>query len=160
MKKFITYIALGIVVVIGIGMFLYMGGSSTSRVTNTNTIPVSKTILNTQSSTGVNSVSGRVKQNSSAQTTTRGQTSIGATSSRAGFTMAQVAQHNSQNSCYTAINGNVYDLTSFIDAHPGGAGSILSLCGVDGTTAFMNMHGGQGRPEAELASLKIGALVQ
>ena len=74
------------------------------------------------------------------------------------YTMAQVAQHNSSTSCFTAINGSVYDLTSFIGQHPGGPQAILSLCGVDGTAAFMSQHGGQGRPEQELASLKIGTL--
>jgi hypothetical protein len=38
--------------------------------------------------------------------------------------------------------------------------AILSLCGKDGTVAFNAQHGGQGRPETELASFKIGTLVQ
>lgn len=74
------------------------------------------------------------------------------------FTMADVAKHNSGSSCWTAINGNVYDVTSWINQHPGGAQSILSLCGIDGSSAFNGQHGGQRRPEAELATFKIGAL--
>ncbi len=153
MKKFITYVALGIVVVIGIGTFLYMGGSSTSRITNTSNPTVTKTVPTTQSTP---SATGVKQVQPPTQTTTHTQTASGEKT----FTMAQVAQHSDQNSCYTAINGGVYDLTSFINMHPGGSGSILSLCGVDGTTAFANMHGGQSRPESELASLKIGAVVQ
>lgn len=76
------------------------------------------------------------------------------------FTLAQIAAHNNAASCYTAINGNVYDLTSFISRHPGGAAAIKSLCGVDGTSAYNGQHGSSGRPANELASLKIGALVQ
>ena len=74
------------------------------------------------------------------------------------YTMAQVAQHNSGGSCWTAINGNVYDVTSWIGQHPGGSGAILSLCGIDGSAAFNGQHGGQGRPAQELASFQIGTL--
>jgi cytochrome b involved in lipid metabolism len=74
------------------------------------------------------------------------------------YTLADVQAHNSQASCWTTINGGIYDLTSWISNHPGGEAAILSLCGTDGTAAFTAQHGGQGRPEAELASLKIGTL--
>lgn len=74
------------------------------------------------------------------------------------FTMALVAAHNSAASCYSAINGSVYDLTSFIGQHPGGQAAIKSLCGVDGSAAFNGQHGGAGRPASELASFKIGIL--
>ncbi len=76
------------------------------------------------------------------------------------YTLAQVAKHNSASSCYTAINGGVYDLTKWINMHPGGQAAILSLCGMDGTQAFEDQHGGQRRPENELASLKIGTLLK
>lgn len=76
------------------------------------------------------------------------------------FTMAQVSAHNTKTNCYTAINGSVYDLTPFINQHPGGVAAISSLCGIDGASAFQAQHGGQGRPEAELASLKVGVLAK
>lgn len=76
------------------------------------------------------------------------------------YTMADVAEHNSASSCWTAINGSVYDVTSWIDQHPGGAAPILSLCGTDGSSAFNAQHGGQRRPESELATFKIGTLSQ
>jgi cytochrome b involved in lipid metabolism len=74
------------------------------------------------------------------------------------YTAAQVAQHNSASSCYTIVNGVVYDLTDWISQHPGGSRAIIRMCGVDGTAEFMDQHGGQGRPEAELANYKIGIL--
>ncbi len=77
-----------------------------------------------------------------------------------GYTIADVSKHKDASSCWTAINANVYDLTSWINEHPGGANAILSICGIDGTQAFMNQHGGQGRPEQELATFKIGSLSQ
>ncbi|WP_368859721.1 cytochrome b5 domain-containing protein [Enterococcus faecalis] len=49
-------------------------------------------------------------------------------------------------------------MTNWIYKHPGGPGKILGLCGKDGTSAFEGQHGGQARPEAELASFKIGTL--
>ena len=74
------------------------------------------------------------------------------------YTMAQVAAHNSSASCWSAINGSVYDLTSFISQHPGGQAAIKSLCGVDGSAAFNGQHGGQARPASELVGFKIGVL--
>jgi len=82
------------------------------------------------------------------------------TSTSGGITMAEVASHNSASSCWSAIGGSVYDLTSFVSKHPGGQAAIKSLCGVDGTTAFQDQHGGQGKPESTLASFKIGTLAQ
>ena len=78
------------------------------------------------------------------------------TSTTPNYTLAQVQTHNNSSSCWSAIGNNVYDLTSWINQHPGGKQAILSLCGKDGTAAFEGQHGGQRRPENELASLKIG----
>jgi cytochrome b involved in lipid metabolism len=76
------------------------------------------------------------------------------------YTISEVANHNSQSSCWTAINGSVYNVTSWINKHPGGKNAILGLCGKDGSSAFDNQHGGQRRPEQELATFKIGTLSQ
>ncbi len=76
-----------------------------------------------------------------------------------GITMAEVTQHNSKDSCWTAINGSVYDVTSYIYKHPGGPSRILALCGKDGSKAFEGQHEGDARPEAKLASLKINTLI-
>jgi Cytochrome b5-like Heme/Steroid binding domain len=72
--------------------------------------------------------------------------------------LSEVALHNNAQSCWTAISGNVYDLTPFINQHPGGSRTILTLCGIDGTALFLNQHAGQMRPEAELQSFFIGIL--
>lgn len=76
------------------------------------------------------------------------------------FTADEVAKHNSEASCYTIVNGMVYDVTSWIDRHPGGRQAILGLCGKDGTEAFTKQHGGQSRPESTLATFKVGVLAQ
>jgi cytochrome b involved in lipid metabolism len=72
------------------------------------------------------------------------------------YSLSDVAKHNSSKNCWTIINGNIYNLTSSINKHPGGKQAILSLCGKNGTKAFNNQHGGQSRPTQELKSLLIG----
>jgi cytochrome b involved in lipid metabolism len=76
------------------------------------------------------------------------------------LTMAAVQENNSEVSCWTVINGTVYDLTSFIERHPGGARGILRLCGKDGTESFMDQHGGQVRPEQTLERYALGPLAR
>lgn len=84
------------------------------------------------------------------------------------FTAAQVATHDSESDCWTIINGNVYDITSYIPRHPGGD-EILRACGVDGTSLFTQRQTsdgesvGSGTPhsssaESQLEALKVGTL--
>ena len=72
------------------------------------------------------------------------------------YTTLDVAAHNSKSSCWTIINGNVYDLTKWIARHPGGEGAILGICGKNGSAAFNNQHGTSGRPEQILKTFQIG----
>jgi hypothetical protein len=76
----------------------------------------------------------------------------------AGYTMTQVKANNTAKSCWTAIDGFVYNLTSWISSHPGGSGAILFLCGTDGTNAFKAQHENQARPAVRLDSYKLGPL--
>ena len=41
------------------------------------------------------------------------------------FSMAEVAKHNSADSCWLVIDGEVYDVTSFLQEHPGGKRVLL-----------------------------------
>ncbi|MFM6841103.1 MAG: cytochrome b5 domain-containing protein [Candidatus Planktophila sp.] len=80
-----------------------------------------------------------------------------ATSKVAGtYNAADLKKHATAASCWSAINGNVYDLTKWINRHPGGASVIKGLCGRDGSAGFNGQHGGQSRPASELAAFKIG----
>jgi cytochrome b involved in lipid metabolism len=74
------------------------------------------------------------------------------------YTAQTVATHNTKTSCWTIVNGNVYDITSYITEHPGGQSKISSVCGIDGTSAFTGQHGGQSRPENNLAKFLLGPL--
>jgi cytochrome b involved in lipid metabolism len=102
----------------------------------------------------------QVEETTPAETATTSSSSQPATASPGSYTMADVAAHNSRTSCYTAINGNVYNLTSWITQHPGGQEAILSLCGKDGSAAFNTQHGGERRPANELAGFKIGVIAK
>ena len=76
----------------------------------------------------------------------------------AGYTMTQVRANNTARSCWTVIDGVVYDLTKWISNHPGGSGAILFLCGTDGTNAFSAQHQNQARPAIRLDSYRLGPL--
>jgi cytochrome b involved in lipid metabolism len=74
------------------------------------------------------------------------------------FSLADVQAHATASSCWTIVNGSVYDVTSWISQHPGGQRAIIGMCGKDGSAAFNGQHGWQARPVSELAGYKIGAL--
>ena len=74
------------------------------------------------------------------------------------YTMTEVASHGTEADCWTAINGSVYDLTSWVSRHPGGPAFITNLCGTDGSAAFTKKHGEAPKPVKALFLLKIGEL--
>lgn len=76
----------------------------------------------------------------------------------ASLTLAQVQEHNTADDCWSIVAGNVYNLTDWINEHPGGASVIEGMCGVDATEAFNSEHGSQGRPERELENFLVGPL--
>ena len=69
-----------------------------------------------------------------------------------------VAAKNSEESCWAIIGDNVYDLTDWIDSHPGGSSRILGLCGRDGTSQFQGQHGGSSSAQGTLENYLLGAL--
>ena len=78
----------------------------------------------------------------------------------AGYTMAQVAANNSAKSCWAVIEGSVYNLTTWINSHPGGSGAILSLCGTEATASFNAQHANQSRPSSRLSGYLLGPLAK
>ncbi|MCB9809618.1 cytochrome b5 domain-containing protein [Candidatus Peribacteria bacterium] len=109
---------------------------------------------------------GKSRNGDDAATTTTRSTTTATTASTTdttpmpSFTLAQVAEHATEEDCYTTINGLVYDLTAYVHQHPGGDRNILRICGIDGTAAFEGKHGGERRPEQTLAGFEIGTLAQ
>ena len=77
-----------------------------------------------------------------------------------GYTMAQVAANNSAKSCWAVIEGSVYNLTNWINSHPGGSGAIISLCGTEATSSFNAQHANQSRPSSRLSGYLLGPLAK
>ena len=51
------------------------------------------------------------------------------------ITKEELAKHNSEFDCWTAVEGKVYNVTPIIKMHPGGK-KILRAQGIDGTEIF------------------------
>ncbi|VDK72149.1 unnamed protein product [Litomosoides sigmodontis] len=51
-------------------------------------------------------------------------------------TRAHVAEHNTGSSSWMCIDNKVYDLTTFLDQHPGGSEVLLKMAGLDATEAY------------------------
>ena len=68
------------------------------------------------------------------------------------YTLEQVAEHDSKENCWLAIEGNVYDVTPFIASgfHPGKL-AILLGCGKDATVLFNTRPMGSGTAHSERA---------
>ena len=64
-------------------------------------------------------------------------------------TLSQVIKHNTKTDCWTIIKAKVYDITTYIEEHPGGEPNILRACGVDATSLFETKP--TGKPHSENA---------
>jgi cytochrome b involved in lipid metabolism len=95
-----------------------------------------------------------------AATPTPSPTPTAEVTTQAGYTMAKVKENNSSASCWSVINGNVYNLTQWINSHPGGPSVIRGLCGVDGTSSFNGKHRGDGGPASILSGYLLGPLAK
>eukprot|EP01036_Dinobryon_divergens_P035202 gene35202-45590_t len=72
------------------------------------------------------------------------------------FSLEEVGKHNTREDCWIIVDGSVYDVTTYVDDHPGGD-SILNNAGKDSSEG---VHGPQ-HPVSMydvLALYKIGEL--
>jgi cytochrome b involved in lipid metabolism len=46
------------------------------------------------------------------------------------YTWKDVAEHNTEKSCWVAIDKKVYDITNFLEKHPGGKEYLLLAAGI------------------------------
>ena len=72
-------------------------------------------------------------------------------------TKRELAAHTGEDSAWFAYHGRVYDGTAFLDAHPGGADSILIAAGGDATADFDAIH--SAKAKAMLDAYLVGDLV-
>ncbi|KAJ7514863.1 hypothetical protein O6H91_23G063500 [Diphasiastrum complanatum] len=52
------------------------------------------------------------------------------------YTLQEVSEHNNSKDCWLIIGGKVYDVTRFLEDHPGGDEVLLSATGKDATDDF------------------------
>ncbi|KAJ1722352.1 Cytochrome b5 isoform E [Coemansia erecta] len=52
------------------------------------------------------------------------------------FTAAEIKKHSKRDDIWIVVHGKVYDVTKFLDEHPGGEEVILENAGLDATEAF------------------------
>ncbi len=85
-------------------------------------------------------------------------------------TAQQVANHNTQADCWVIYNGAVYDVSGYVNAHPGGADAFdFSTCGTDIAAQLTGQAGSTSQPKRKqhsssdlqvLANFYVGALAQ
>jgi cytochrome b involved in lipid metabolism len=74
------------------------------------------------------------------------------------FSLAQVSAHSTVADCWSVVSGGVYNLTTWIGEHPGGAGVIKAMCGKDATVSFQSMHSSSSSAKAALVKLMVGVV--
>jgi tetratricopeptide (TPR) repeat protein len=75
------------------------------------------------------------------------------------LTLDEVKKHNSAIDCWSIIDGNVYDLTNWVESHPGGNERITAICGKDGTSSFLGKHSNSNSAKSQLNRFELGKLV-
>ncbi|MEZ5266553.1 MAG: cytochrome b5-like heme/steroid binding domain-containing protein [Acidimicrobiales bacterium] len=83
------------------------------------------------------------------------------TTTQPATSFAELTAHDSIDDCWLAIGGNAYDVTGYIQAHPGGSRTIIPWCDLEATVAFLTEDGrGEHSEEAEalLREYLIGPL--
>ena len=74
------------------------------------------------------------------------------------LTLDEVKKHNSAIDCWSIIDGNVYDLTNWVESHPGGNERITAICGKDGTSSFLGKHSNSNSAKSQLTRFELGKL--
>ncbi|RWS27084.1 cytochrome b5 reductase 4-like isoform X2 [Leptotrombidium deliense] len=54
--------------------------------------------------------------------------------------LEELQSHNSKEDCWLLIKGHVYNVTAFMDYHPGGVDELLRGVGMDSTDLFNSVH--------------------
>jgi len=115
-------------------------------------------VVNSKPTTGVPPVNtgSNINNSSSNQSAT---TSILALT----LNMTEIAKHNKSSDCWLLVNNKVYNVSSYISAHPGGSGTIIPNCGKESTQLY-NTKGGNkphsGNANNMLAAYYVGNLNQ
>ncbi|KAM8952324.1 cytochrome b5 reductase 4 isoform 2-T2 [Pelodytes ibericus] len=55
-------------------------------------------------------------------------------------TEEELSKHKQKNDCWMCINGMVYNITPYMEYHPGGEDELMKAAGADGTDLFNQVH--------------------
>jgi cytochrome b involved in lipid metabolism len=138
MKKFVTAsLFVFIAIIAGVVIVGFVSNNAGNK---------SVTGLNTSSTNQINKVTG-----------------VSPTVATLKLSNAELAKHNSSQSCWLLISGKIYDVTTYLNSHPGGEGEILKTCGTDATIIYDNRDGTgshSSRARSMLTDYYIGDLNQ
>jgi len=56
------------------------------------------------------------------------------------FTLEEVSLHDTIEDAWIIINNHVYDITEFLNEHPGGKNILLKIAGEDASDYFNELH--------------------
>ncbi|KAG2177079.1 hypothetical protein INT43_007735 [Umbelopsis isabellina] len=56
------------------------------------------------------------------------------------YTLDEVREHRTQDDAWTVLNGKVYNMSAYVNFHPGGVKDVMRIAGRDGTKLFMMTH--------------------
>ncbi|KAI2626254.1 ferredoxin reductase-like protein [Xylaria nigripes] len=73
------------------------------------------------------------------------------------YTLKEVAAHNTPGDLWMVIHGNVYNVTEYLEDHPGGADVFLEAAGKDATEGYDNA-GHSEDADVIMASYRVGKL--
>ncbi|KAG2733702.1 hypothetical protein G9P44_003227 [Scheffersomyces stipitis] len=73
------------------------------------------------------------------------------------YTYEEVSKHKSHDDLWVVYNGQVYNISPYIDEHPGGEEVVLDVAGTDATEAFNDIGHSDDAHEI-LAGLLVGKI--
>lgn len=73
------------------------------------------------------------------------------------YTLEEVQKHNTPDDVWIVIHNKIYDVTKYLEDHPGGSAILIEVAGTDATEAFEEIgHSDEARDE--LAQFFVGDL--
>lgn len=75
------------------------------------------------------------------------------------YSLAEIKAHNTNKSTWIVIHNNIYDVTEFLNEHPGGEEVLLEQAGKEATEAFEDVGHSTDAREM-MKKFKVGELIE